>query len=43
VCYRASGEQDRSMYVAVLSSLWKIVTDSRYTAVECCLGLKNST
>jgi hypothetical protein len=28
VCYRASGEQDTSLYVVVLSSLWQIVTDS---------------
>jgi hypothetical protein len=40
----ATGEQDRSLYVAVLSSMWEIVMDSQcWTAVECCLGVQNST
>jgi hypothetical protein len=29
MCYRAKGEQERSLYLAVLSSLWEIVMDSR--------------
>jgi hypothetical protein len=29
VCYRVGGVQVRSVYRAVLSSLWKTVTDSR--------------
>jgi hypothetical protein len=42
VCYGASGEKDRSLYLVVFSSLWKTVMESRYTAVEYCLGVQNS-
>jgi hypothetical protein len=41
VSYRASAEQDRSLYVAVLSSLWE--THGQPLAVEYCLGVQNNT
>jgi hypothetical protein len=36
VCYRASGEQYRSLYLSGFISLWKIDTDSRgWNDVQC--------